>query len=337
LEVIARAEAPSRYWVVDVARQLAQSQLDMSQVMLKAEGEPVKAEEAIARIKRGPLFAQRTARAPVAGHVAAIGPGWVLLATEQARVEVQAFINGSVTRVTPNPGVVIEAAGAVIEAACGFGGEAYGSLKRLVNSPFETLEGEAIDPSSKDTIVLGGSSVTEEALYKAEEMQVRGVIVGSIDASFLSLEPPVKVRVVATEGFGHLPMSAYTFGILSTLGGKDVSIRGSTPNFSPIGVSRGRQTSPIILATTSRASSHVNVQSPVEEREQYQLKIGSRVRIVRGKFLGASGLIDSLPPEPQITEAGIATAGAYIKLAETKAFIPLANLEQVYSTTTFSG
>ena len=328
LDVVARAELPRRYRVIDVARRLAQPKIDMSQVMRKAEGDLVKANEIIATARGGLPFLQRSARAPAAGYIAAIGPGWVLLETERTTVEIQAFINGIVTRIIPQREIIIEANGVVIEAACGFGGEAYGRLHRLVDSPFTSLETEALDASVKQTILVGGRSVDEAVLRQAEAMQVRGIIVGSIDASLLDLDPPVKVRVVATEGFGNLPMSPYTFGTLTALSGREVSIRGQTPALTSPHKETGTNP-PVILATTSYGSGSGAFPQSTDDQQGRQVKVGSRVRVTQGKLLGATGHIDSLPPEPQPTGSGIVVPGAYVTIDEQVHYIPWANLEQV--------
>jgi hypothetical protein len=328
LDIVARAELPRRYRVIDVARRLAQPKVDMRQVMLKAEGEPVKANETIATARGGLPFLQRSARAPAAGYIAVIGPGWILLEIERTTVEIQAFISGIVSKIIPQREVIIEANGAIIEAACGFGGEAYGRLHRLVDSPFTSLEAEALNASVKQTILVGGRSVDEAVLRQAEVMQVRGIIVGSIDASLLNLTPPVKVRVVATEGFGNLPMSPYTFGMLTALSGREVSIRGQTPILPP--PNRETETDPpIILATTSYGSGSSAFPQSADDQQGRQIRVGSRVRITQGKLLGATGHIDSLPSEPQSTESGIVTPGAYVIIDDQVHYIPWANLEQV--------
>lgn len=329
LKVVARAELPRRYRVINVARQLARPEVAMDEVMLKTEGELAEANEAIAVLKGRLPFLQRSARAPVAGRIAAIGPGWVLLETERTTIELQAFVSGTISRVIPNRGVVIESRGAMVEAACGFGGEAYGRLKRLVGSPYESIEEEALDESVKQTILLGGRAVDEALLRKAEEMQVRGIIVGSIDGSLMNLEPLPKVRVVATEGFGDVPMSSYTFGILTALSGRQVSIRGQTPNLVSPATRETEMERPIVLATTSRVADNVVLAKPAAESPVDEVKIGSRVRVTRGKLLEASGQIDLLPPVPQVTEAGNITAGAYVNIDNTSYYIPWANLEQV--------
>jgi hypothetical protein len=327
LTIVACAHAPRRYRLVNIARQLGQPQVDMEQVMLKPEGDEVKANEVIARAKGSLPFLQRAARAPAAGRIAAIGPGWVLLETEDAAIELPAFINGIVARIIPDQGVIIEASGAIIEAACGFGGEAYGPLKRMVDTPFETAALEAIDENVKNMIILAGRSLDEDTLRRAEEAQVRGIIVGSVDAGLLSLEPPVKVRVVATEGFGDISMSRYTFGVLGSLDGREVSIRGHTPHLSPAADQTFEETQPIILATSSRASALAAVSA--EKKTNPSLAVGSRVRVTRGQFFGASGTITTLPPKPQATEIGLIAPGAIVNLGDTSPYIPLTNLEQL--------
>lgn len=325
LDVVARAELPRRYQVIDVARQLAAPQVDMSRVMLKGMGDSVKANEVIATAPGSLPFFQRSARAPADGVITALGPGWALLETERTVVEVQAFINGVVTRVIPQRGVVIETKGAMIEAACGFGGEAYGRLQRLVGSPTESLSLEMLKPGIEHSILVGGRSVDETALRRAEELQVRGIIVGSIDVSLLNLRPPVKVRVVATEGFGSGPMSPYTFGVLNALIGREISIRGHTPLLPADRPSE--KLPPIILATTTYGSTY---SKPLDEEETPDINVGSRVRVIRGRLLGATGHITSLPSDPQPMESGIYALGANVTIDGQQQFIPWANLEQLH-------
>ncbi len=327
LTVVARAHTPHRYRLINVARHLGQPQVEMEQVMLKAEGDEVKAHEVIARAQGGLPFLQRAARAPAAGRIAAIGPGWVLLETEDALVELPAFINGIISRIIPQWGVVIEASGAIIEAACGFGGETYGPLKRLVNNSSDILAPEIIDENLKSMILLAGRSLDEETLHRAETAQVRGLIVGSIDTSLLNLDPPVKVRVVATEGFGDIAMSPYTFGILGTLDGKEVSIRGHTPHLTPLPGQTQADSQPLILATSNKASALAALSG--EKGSGSALAVGSRVRVTAGQFLGASGTIATLPPKPQTSASGLIAPSAIVNLGEASPYIPLANLEQV--------
>lgn len=331
LTVVARTEMPSRYRVIDVARQLNRPQVDMTQVMSVAPGDEVEANQVIAAIKGGMSFLQRSARAPVAGRIVTIGPGWVLLETEQTTLEIQAFISGRVNRIIADRGVMIEAEGAIIEAACGFGGEAHGRLKRLVKSPYEALQIEAIDESAREAIVLGGRTVDEEALREAEKWQVRGIVVGSIQASLLELDPPVKVRVVATEGFGDVPMSTHTFSVLTSLSRKEISIRGQTPNLVHLPGGRVMAEPPIIMAAgaSGMAGSSLADARTSGASSMPEVAMGSRVRVTHGKLLGTTGTIATIPSEPQPTEAGIIAPGAFVKFSNEVQYVPWANLEQV--------
>jgi len=331
LDVVAQTQIPSRYRVINVARQLGQPQLDMSQLVQVEIGDFVNVGAVIATLKgKVPLF-QRSVRAPAEGYIAQIGPGWVLLETEQTTVEIQAFIDGTVSRIFEDWGVLIEATGTKIEAACGFGGEAYGRLKRRVDSPYEALEADAIDESVGESIVLGGRTISEEALRQAEAWKARGIIVGSIQASLLNLEPPVKVRVVATEGFGDLPMAAHTFGLLTSLGQRRLSIRGQSPHLVTPSKKIWADETPLILAPREpqrqRSSNYSPAQIPPQR--QTEATIGSRVHITHGRLLGASGLIEAIPIEPKVTQSGIIAPGAFIKINNETHFIPWTNLELI--------
>lgn len=329
LQTVARAEIPRRYRIINIAHLVGSSALE-SQALLKPIGAYVAADEPIAILKGRLPFFRRTVRAPVAGRITTFGPGWVLLETERTITEIQAFVNGVVARIIPHQGVVIEARGAIISAACGFGGEAYGRLKRLVDSPFDMMAENALDDRVAQAIVIGGRSIDATLLRRAETMHVRGIIVGSIDASLLSLEPAPQVRVVATEGFGDIPMSPYIFGQLTGLIGRAVSIRGRT---APLVVPIHQQTetdSPLILATTaSSITAQRDSIEPTAPTPGLDIKVGSRVRITRGRLLGAIGAVSAIPKQPQAIESGIVAAGAYVTVAGTAYFVPWLNLQQV--------
>ena len=326
LDVVARTELSHRYRVIDIARQLAQPNVNMDQVMLKAVGDTIKANEIMATTRGAFPFLHRNVRTPATGRIAAVGPGWVLLETQRTIVEVQAFIGGVVSKIFPQRGVNIEAHGAIIEAACGFGGEAFGRLQCPVTSPKESLSIAMLNEEVKQTILLAGCSVDETVLRQAELMQVRGIIVGSIDASLMKLEPPVRVRVVATEGFGQVPMSAYTFDQLTRLNGRDVSIRGQTPALAA--ANNDSKIEPPIIFATSSHDYQAPVQ-PADDQSTTEIRVGSRVRVTRGKHLGAIGHIVSLPAEPQFVESGLMASGAYVAIDEHVHYIPWVNLQQV--------
>ncbi|MEM7342880.1 MAG: hypothetical protein AAF485_01430, partial [Chloroflexota bacterium] len=262
-------------------------------------------------------------RSPVAGKIVAIESGWMLLETERRTVEVQALVTGVIASIIPERGVIIEAQGSLVEATCGFGGEAFGVIKSLVELPDKPVTSDLFDEQVAHTIVLGGRTIDEEALRQAETHQVRGVIVGSIEESLLTLNPPVKVRVVATEGFGNLPMSSQAFDILRGLEGQEVSIRGETPALLPANT-HPDLAQPLILAT--------NLQSTTNKASnpgQLPIAVGSYVRITSGELFGQIGQINALPEKPLATEAGLIVRGAYVTIEQGSHFIPFSNLQHI--------
>ena len=333
LTVIAEGEIPGGIKIINIAHQLGLADartLDMEEIIQVELGEYVSRYDVLVSYKGPGSLLGKTVRAPEEGYVSAIHPGWIALETERKVTEIQAFINGVVTRLVPHKGAVVEANGALIEAACGFGGEAYGRLRRMVNSPYDVLTPDLLNESASESIIIGGRTLDAEALYAAEEWQVRGIIVGSIPAGLLNVDPPVQVRVVATEGFGGVPMSPHTFGILISLSRREVSIRGQMP----LPPSQKPQTpvakeKSMIIATdplTSRGG-YVSLPEAPKKQDKTEVVVGSKVRVIQGAFLGNSGTIDLLPPEPQTTESGIIAPGAFVKFSTDVHFIPWANMQ----------
>ena len=153
---------------------------------------------------------------------------------------------------------------------------------------------------------------------------------GSIQASLLNLNPPVQVPVVATEGFGNVPMSPHTFGVLTSLSRRDVSIRGNSPHLNESSAFEFKHEPSIILAANPLVTSRVYTPPPPRgSSKPIEATVGSRVRVTYGKFMGASGTIEAIPDEPQATETGIITPGATIKFINGRSYIPWANLQQI--------
>jgi len=328
MDVVARMRSPSRYTAINVAKQLRKLNLDMSEVMLKKVGNVVNAGEMIATHKSG--FLQRSVYAPAKGKIVSIGQSWVLMETERKVTQLQAFIDGTVSRVIANRGVVIKATGGIVQATCGFGGEAHGLLKRIVDQPTDYLSPDEIDAHAQNTILVAGQSIDEDTLREAATHQVRGVIVGSIDAAVLALADTLNLVVVATEGFGDISMSNYTFNLLTHFSGQEVSIRGVTPSLeAPDAHGVKIYQPPIILAPAgkqkaSRATDEDN--SAIKG----ELQVGSRVRVARGEYVGVISTIEAFPESPQPMLSGIVAPGAFLTINQTLQYIPLANLVQVY-------
>ncbi len=102
------------------------------------------------------------------------------LELSQAPTELRALYRGVVVGVLPRQGITIQVTGTLIQAAWGDGGEGYGVLKRVVETPAEVLTEDKIDVSVHGTVMLAGAGITEAALRQAVKQEAAGLIIGGL-------------------------------------------------------------------------------------------------------------------------------------------------------------
>jgi len=210
--------------------------------MLKREGDQVKKDEVIAIYRAFFGRFTKTCRSPMDGfiEVFAKSAGRVIVRGNPIPVEVKAHIPGRIAEVIPGEGAVVETRGALVNGVFGVGGEARGELVFAVDLPGEALTTEVMREGHEGKILVGGSVVTLDALRKAAETGVSGIVTGGVDqkdlTDFLGQEiglgvtgmERVGLTLIVTEGFGVYPMRDETFRLLKSHGGKRVSIDGTT-------------------------------------------------------------------------------------------------------------
>jgi hypothetical protein len=312
-QVVARADLPGEFRILPVARLLDIPASDVKRYMRVNLGDEVQRGQIIAR--RGRLFAL-TVKSPIDGIVAASGGGRLLIEANPTPFDLRAYIHGTVSNVLQYYGVVIETPGAVIQGAWGVGGESLGVLKCIVDSPDELLEAEAIDPSCHGTILVGGIGLSDAALERAEELQVRGIVVGGLPPELVSRVEEVPFPTIVTEGIGKVPMSKPIFRLLRTHDGREASISGRVqPRW---GIVRPEIVIPLPAETVP----------PAQTQPGTPLKVGARVRLVRSPHMGAVGTVVALPVHARRLETGARVHGAEVDMGQdARVFAPLANLE----------
>jgi hypothetical protein len=303
--------------VVDVGKTLSVKSDDLGKYLLKAVGDKVEEEEAVA-VRGGALIPlRRVCRSPVAGKIVAIGGGRVVLESKAETFELQAHFRGTVVSVMPSLGVVIETVGALVQGVWGTGGEAHGVLKMLAENPKEKLVAEAMDIGCHGSILIGGFSVDEEALERAEQMQVRGIVVGSIGIDLEERASDFPFPVIVTEGMGQVPMSSVVFELLRSYAGREASISGVTR------LRWGTVRPEIIIPLSGRGATH-------PPQLGGALEVGAQVRVIRQPYLGSVGQVVNLPSQPRTVDSGARLRGAEVELEEKgRVFVPYANLELI--------
>jgi len=316
-QVIARAELPGDFRILPVARLLGVPASRVKRYIRVKPGDDVQEGQVIA--KRGRLFAS-TVTSPFNGMVTASGGGRMLVEARSTTFDLRAQMYGTVCNVIQQRGrhygVVIETPGAVIQGAWGAGGESFGVLKCLTETASELLEAEAIDPSSQGTILVGGRGLSEAALERAQQLQVRGIVVGGLSPELIAQAEQLPFPIIVTEGIGAMPMSQPIFRLLKTNDGREASVNGQIQT-------RGGIMRPEVIIPTP-----ADTVPPAEKQPGVPLEVGARVRLVRAPHAGKVGTVVALPVHARRMETGAKVHGAEVDVGqEAPLFAPLANLE----------
>lgn len=315
MSVVARAEVPGRYYILNVAQALrVPPNLAKKYIQVKG-GREIKAGQVVAKRRVGLGLTSRVVRAPQNGIVAAVGGGRVLLESVSEPIEVHAYLPGKISNVMPKMGVLVETIGALIQGVWGVGGESFGVLKVLTKRPDRPLRARRIDVTCHGAVLVGGSTLDQAAFQQALELQVRGIIVGSLDTSLIEMAREMPFPVILTEGLGRAPMATPIFQLLHTNDSREIAISGRTR-------ARWGAVRPEIVIPLP-----ANVASPPPPPGA-PLNVADQVRVMRGQAMGAVGTVRSLPAHSMPLETGARVRGAVVAFEDDEdQFIPLFNLE----------
>ena len=329
--VVARTDLPGDIYPVQVAHALGVEPGELRDAMLKREKDPVRKGETIAMARSFFGLFKSTCESPIDGTVESISlrTGQVILQRPPVPVEVNAFMDGEVIAVHEREGVTIRTQGAYVQGIFGVGGEAWGELLPVCAGPAEKLTAALLKPEHRGKLLLGGSCVTLEALLRARDLGVSGVIVGGFDKGDLTEllgyelgvaitgNEEIGITLILTEGYGEIPMTLRTWELLTSLAGRHTSVNGATQIRA--GVIRPEIVVPLPDQVLVEESAHTGA-----------LEIGSEVRIIRQPWFGQKGRVTALPPELTRVESG-----AHVRVldVETEAgervTLPRANIELI--------
>ena len=335
-DVVAKADLPGNVQLLNVANLLSVPAAEITEYMLKPVGETITKDEIIATTKGLFGLFKSQALSPIDGTIEAVSDvtGQVILREPPVPVEVKAYTDGTVTEIAPNEGVTVETYGTYIQGIFGVGGETIGDLTVAVSSSSDELAEEHILPEHRDNILVGGSLVTTDAIQKAIQQGVKGIIAGGIDDADLrellgyelgvaiTGSEEIGITLVITEGFGKIAMAEQTFALLKAREGMKTSINGATQIRA--GVVRPEIVIPLVSNT-------------IETEEEGKdgsldgvLEIGSPVRMIREPYFGKLGRVTELPVELQNLETEAQVRVLRVELADgQQTTLPRANVEAI--------
>lgn len=275
--------------------------------------------EAGAEIATGGGLFSRTVYAPRNGRVVAVGGGQVLMEANEIKIELKAGIPGLITEVYPNRGVAIQTTGALVQGVWGNGRIDSGPLANVVEKPDGILTPAHLDVSMRGSVMLGGIVKDAETLKAAAELPVRGLILSSLFPSLLQLAREMRYPIIATDGFGSIPMNSAAYKLLSTNVKRETVVNAEV--YNRYTGSRPEVIIPLPVSASTEAPTL---------REAEPFAPGLQVRMRRPPAMGVIGSIVSVKPGMTTLPSGLRARTAEVKLENGEIVIaPLVNLEVV--------
>ncbi|MCE9536459.1 MAG: hypothetical protein K8R65_08620, partial [Nitrospirae bacterium] len=330
---VARAELPGKVYPLNLANQLGVAPDEIHESLIKKAGDSVTKDEVLAENKPLIKWFKTEVLSPITGVVESLSTvtGQVLLREPPRVLELLGYVEGLIVEVIPLQGVVVETDCSLVQGIFGIGGETRGEIVIAVTSPDEALEPRHLTPAMKGKVVVGGSFISSEALTRAKEVGVAGLVIGGIhDKDLRALlgydlgvaitgTEQVGFTLILTEGFGTIPMAGKTFNLLSAHAGQQASISGATQIRA--GVIR-----PEIIIPKGTAGTQAVV--AVAEREG--IRIGDQVRVIRDPLFGKIGEVASLPSDLQKIPTESDVRVMEVRFPDgSRAMIPRTNIELI--------
>lgn len=331
---VAKTGIPGKVHTLNIINKLSITPDEIKNYMTVKVGDNVEKDQPIAENKPLIRWFKTQVKSPVKGIVESISEitGQVLIREPIEILKLLAYIDGVVKENLPKAGVIVETKCSYVQGIFGVGGEEYGELKVVVDTPSSPLTPQNLDFAHKDKIIIGGSYATYDVFHKAKEIGIKGIVVGGIDDSdlrkLLGYDLGVAITgteklgftLIVTEGFGRINMAQKTFDLLKMCQGKKASISGATQ------IRAGVIRPEIIIAHTDESTEKV-------EKDFISgtgMKIGNPVRIIRQPYFGAIGKVKSLPPDLTKIDTESRVRIVEVELSDDKTiFIPRANVELI--------
>lgn len=312
-DAIAESNLNLEYLLLDVGRGLGMRPDAVERYLQCQVGDQLAEKDIIA----GPVgLGRRMMRSPRAGKVVIISDGQVLLEITGKPYQMKAGLPGEVVELVAERGAVIESTGALVQGVWGNGRTESGLLVIRATAPDHEIRDTELDVSSRGAIVLAGHLHDAEVLKTAEEITLRGLIVGSMEASLIPAAAKAPFPVIVLEGFGRLPIGAASHKLLASYERRDV-----TMNAEPWNQLSGAKPEVFFPAAALERITPPPQFTPLE--------VGQQARILRPPKAGETGKIVEIKGMTAFSGGLRARAARVLLGSGESVIIPLANLEVI--------
>ena len=314
VQVIARMEQAAGYEILSPTETFGMTPEEVMQSLLVPEGSVVEDGTPLLQA-RGSFGRTKVLRSPLNGTMAKVINGRILLRRPPQLFELRSFLPGYVTNLIGSRGAVIETYGSLLQGLWSSGDDGYGTLAIIGSGPDHTLSRDDLDIELRGHILVAGHLHDVEVLRLAEEMGIRGIVLGSVPSSICLLADIFVMPLLVMDHIGQRPLSAPAYELLTQSAGREASLLGN-PTYS-----RYHRPELIIpLPATEDA--------PIPAGPDTQLTIGQTVRLLREPHKGQIGQVSALPEKTHLLPNGTRSFGAEIELATgTTLFVADRNLE----------
>lgn len=312
-DVVAECNLAPKHSILNIAKSLNVPADRVDKLLQCKAGDKIVKNDIIA----GPVgLFQRVVRASNAGRVKVAGEGKVLIENSTSPFQLKAGIDGTVSRIIPERGVVIETRGALLQGVWGNERVGYGLIQLLIDDVDDVLTVERIDVSLRGMLIVGGSCQDPEVLKTAEGIPIKGLVLGSMSASLIPLAKKMKYPIVVIDGFGKIPLNAAAYKLFTTINKKrDVTIHAQSYQ-----TFEGKR--PEIIITLPSPG---NIEPHLRGDE---FMVGQNVYLTTKSYNSQTGTIEHILPKPFRFPSGVKAPAAEIRLSnDERVKVPLANLE----------
>lgn len=330
-QIVAQAMLPGILQTVKVADKLGVEANDAKNLLTVRVGDAIAKDQMVAEGKKlFGLFKAPTVQSDYAGTLESISEvtGHLLIREPSIPVSITAYIQGKIAEVLPSEGVIVETRCAMVQGIFGVGGERTGKIRIAVPDPSKVLDASDILSTDAGLILVGGAGMTYEAITKASQIGVTGIVAGGLRdgdlTKFLGYDigvaitgqEPINLTLMVTEGFGYLAVADRTFTLLKTLEGQVASINGATQIRA--GVIRPEIIVPIAADTKQSTMT----------TDSFELRSGTPIRMIREPYFGKLGTVTELPAQLVVLESGTEVRVLRAKLSDGEVVtVPRANVE----------
>ncbi len=273
------------------------------------------------RLAKGDILAEtggtfsRVVRVPVDCQITEINAGVVIMETRGESVMIKAGLPGFVKDLQGDLGVIIESGGALVQGVWGNNKTDEGSVVVLCDTADQELTTRQLEASAKGSVAVGGFCASGEVIRLAAEMELRGLILSSINPELLPLIDNLSFPVMLIEGFGKIPMNPAAFAIFHDLEKHDASVHAR--QWDPVSGER-----PEVLFPSQNQA----LQPP----EVDEFAVGQNVHVKLPPFAGEVGTILGLIQGLTNLPNGLRAPAAELRKQNgEKITVPLANLELI--------